>query len=247
MWCSEGEREWEDLELPVLWRLLSGISPWRLWHRAEKETSIICTCKTLYIFCVRTAGYGDNWKSLKIRGNDHFCVTYNQKYKETVRSNCVALSTLNFMLKCAHINQKFRHPTASLASSYLSKAAVLLPKSWQTAQWGDRGMTLTATDFSGGLTVDVIVVPIQVVVTSRAEQGTWWGQGARHCTSTVGVGGGLPERHWEDEETNSGYEETAAGRINRMRWRGNNCSSTHPKVTHMRLRLVTKGMNLHLI
>lgn len=56
-------------------------------------------------------------------------------------------------------------------------------------------MTLTATDLSGGLTVDVIVVPIQVVVTSRAEQGTWRGQGARHRTSAVGVGGGLPERH----------------------------------------------------
>lgn len=56
-------------------------------------------------------------------------------------------------------------------------------------------MTLTATNFSGGLTVDVIMVPIQVIVACRAEQGTWRGQGSRHRTSTVGVGGGLPERH----------------------------------------------------
>lgn len=82
-----------------------------------------------------------------------------------------------------------------MAQSYLSKAAVLLPKSWQTAQRGDRGVTLTAANFSGGLTVDVIMVPIQIVVTRRAEQGTWRRQGARHHTSTVGVGGGLPERH----------------------------------------------------
>lgn len=72
---------------------------------------------------------------------------------------------------------------------------MLLAKSWQTAQRGDRGVTLTATNFSGGLTVDVIMVPIQVIVTRRAEQGAWRGQGSRHRTSTVGVGGGLPERH----------------------------------------------------
>lgn len=56
-------------------------------------------------------------------------------------------------------------------------------------------MTLTATHLSGALSVDVIVVPIQVVVTRRAKQGTWRGMGARDHTSTVGVGGGLPERH----------------------------------------------------
>lgn len=36
MWWSEGDLEWEDLELPVLWRLLSGSSPWRLWHRTRR-------------------------------------------------------------------------------------------------------------------------------------------------------------------------------------------------------------------
>lgn len=56
-------------------------------------------------------------------------------------------------------------------------------------------MTLSATGFSGGLNVNVIVVPVQVVVTRGTEQGTWRGQGARNHTAPVGVGGGLPERH----------------------------------------------------
>lgn len=72
---------------------------------------------------------------------------------------------------------------------------LLLPESWQAAQRRDGGVTLAAADFSGDLTVDVIVVSVQVVVTSRAEQGAWRGHGAGHHTSTVGVGGGLPERH----------------------------------------------------
>ena len=87
-----------------------------------------------------------------------------------------------------------------MAPSYLSEAAVLLPESWQTAQWGDRGVTLAAADFSGGLTVDVIVVAVQIVVTGGSEQGAWRGQGASNHTSTVGVGGGLPERYWERED-----------------------------------------------
>lgn len=234
MWCSDGEREWEDLELPVLWRLLSGISPWRLWE--QKKRQVICTCKLCaYQLCV-TYGPKSLW--------------YYVKLTFTFFMSLVLL-TLNFMLKCASTFK--RTHTASLAPAYLSKAAVLLPKSWQTAQWGDRGVTLAATNFSGGLTVDVIMVPIQVVVTRRAEQGTWRGKGARHRTSTVSVGGGLPKRHWEEKETHRGLDYLSPYRmkllktcfrvrvtINRMHWWGNNCSATHSKATKICLKLVTR-------
>lgn len=49
--------------------------------------------------------------------------------------------------------------------AHLSKAAVLLPKCWQATQGGDRGVTPAATGLSGGLAVDVVMVPVQVVVT----------------------------------------------------------------------------------
>lgn len=185
MWCSEGEREWEDLELPVLWRLLSGISPWRLWHRAEQVSYA------------------------RIKLCNHLCVINGPKItKETIYKMrlCTFFPYLFCLLWiscyiCTHTDTTELQLDTLKAPSYLSKTTVLLPKSWQTAQWGDRGVALTATNFSGGLTVDVIVVPVQVVVTSRAEQRTWRGQGARRRTSTVGVGGGLPERHWEERET----------------------------------------------
>lgn len=80
---------------------------------------------------------------------------------------------------------------------HLSKAAVLLllSKGRQAAQGGDGGVTTAAAGLSGGrLAVDAVVVPVQVVVTRRAEQGAWRGQGAGRAPA-VGVGGGLPERH----------------------------------------------------
>lgn len=55
--------------------------------------------------------------------------------------------------------------TGQLFLSHLSEAAVLLPKRWQAAQRGDRGVTPAATGLSGGLAVDVVMVPVQVVVT----------------------------------------------------------------------------------
>lgn len=54
--------------------------------------------------------------------------------------------------------------TGQLLLSHLSKAAVLLPKRWQATQGGDGGVTPAATGLSGGLAVDVVVVPVQVVV-----------------------------------------------------------------------------------
>lgn len=92
--------------------------------------------------------------------------------------------------------RKLKHSCrASLAPSNLSKAAVLLPESRQAAQGWNRGVTLTATGFSRGLTAVVIVVPVQVVVTRRAQQGARRGQGAGRHASVAGVGGGLSERH----------------------------------------------------
>lgn len=82
---------------------------------------------------------------------------------------------------------------------YLSEAAVQLPKRWETAQWGDRGVTLAAAGFSLRLRMDVIMVAVQVVVTRRAEQRARWGQGASCHSSAVGVRGSLPERHWEEK------------------------------------------------
>lgn len=58
-----------------------------------------------------------------------------------------------------------RSNTGQLFLSHLSEAAVLLPKRRQATQGGDRGVTSTATGLSGGLAVDVVMVPIQVVVT----------------------------------------------------------------------------------
>lgn len=58
-------------------------------------------------------------------------------------------------------------------------------------------MTLPTPDLSRGRAVDVLVISVQVVVAGGAEQGSRRGQGARDHTSAVGVGGGLPERHWE--------------------------------------------------
>lgn len=64
-------------------------------------------------------------------------------------------------------------PSHLFNMSYFSKAAVLLPEGWEAAQRGDRRRALTTTALSGGLTVNVIVVTVQVVVTRRAEQGPW--------------------------------------------------------------------------
>lgn len=55
--------------------------------------------------------------------------------------------------------------TGELLLSHLSEAAVLLPKRWQATQGGDGGVTPAAAGLSGGLAVDVVVVPVQVVVT----------------------------------------------------------------------------------
>lgn len=73
---------------------------------------------------------------------------------------------------------------------------MLLAQSWQAAQRGDGGVTLPTPDLSRGRAVDVLVISVQVVVAGGAEQGSRRGQGARDHTSAVGVGGGLPERHW---------------------------------------------------
>lgn len=73
---------------------------------------------------------------------------------------------------------------------------MLLAQSRQAAQRGDGGVTLPASDLSGGRAVDVVLISIQIVVAGGAEQGSRRGQRARDHTSAVGVGGGLPERHW---------------------------------------------------
>lgn len=71
---------------------------------------------------------------------------------------------------------------------------MLLPERRQAPQGGDGGVAPAAAGLPGGLGVDVVVVPVQVVVARRAEQGARRGQGAGG-SSAVGVGGGLPERH----------------------------------------------------
>lgn len=73
---------------------------------------------------------------------------------------------------------------------------MLLAQSWQAAQRGNGGVTLPTSDLSRGRAVDVLVISVQVVVAGGAEQGSRRGQGARDHTAAVGVGGGLPERHW---------------------------------------------------
>lgn len=168
MWRSEGEREWEDLELPVLWRLLSGISPWRLWPKNMKY----CWIKIITILNITPMIY-----------------------------------SFFYMLKHPHL----------FNISFFSKAAVLLPKGWEAAQRGDRRRALATTALSGGLTVNVIVVTVQVVVTRRAKQRPWWGQGAGCQTSTVGVGGGLPERHWGGKETQTDGKADTSRMTNQQR------------------------------
>lgn len=79
---------------------------------------------------------------------------------------------------------------------------MLLAQSRQAAQRGDGGVTLPTSDLSRGRAVDVLVISIQVVVAGGAEQGPRRGQGARDHTSAVGVGGGLPERHWKQSQCN---------------------------------------------
>lgn len=41
---------------------------------------------------------------------------------------------------------------------------MLLPKRWQATQGGDGGVTPAATGLSGGLAMDMVMVPVQVVV-----------------------------------------------------------------------------------
>lgn len=41
----------------------------------------------------------------------------------------------------------------------------MLPKRWQATQGGDGGVTPAATGLSWRLAVDVVVVPVQVVIT----------------------------------------------------------------------------------
>lgn len=66
-----------------------------------------------------------------------------------------------------HVNsQETTANAGQLLLPHLSEAAVLLPKRWQATQGGDGGVTSAAAGFSGGgLAVDVVVVPVQVVVT----------------------------------------------------------------------------------
>lgn len=70
-----------------------------------------------------------------------------------------------------HVNGEEGGPQGSNTGQpllpHLSKAAVLLlPKCWQAAQGGYGGVTSASAGLSGGgLAVDAVVVPVQVVVT----------------------------------------------------------------------------------
>lgn len=149
---------------------------------------------------VRASGSGRTW-SCPYSGD--CCQGSLHDGSEAEQKKGVIYSTSKERFHYFHLvmYRKLKHSCrASLAPSNLSEAAVLLPESRQAAQGWNRGVTLTATGFSRGLTAVVIVVPVQVVVTRRAQQGARRGQGAGRHASVAGVGGGLSERHWGERE-----------------------------------------------
>ena len=74
---------------------------------------------------------------------------------------------------------------------------LVLSQCREASQRGDRRLTLSTVTLPQALPQTVNALPVEVVVASGAQKGAGRGQSSHQHTSTVSVGGGLPERHWE--------------------------------------------------